>query len=148
MTRVNRSALVPFPANFMFQIVNDVAAYPEFLPWCGGVEIHRQSDHLMEASIQMQMTGLNQRFKTRNTLVPGKSIKMTLLDGPFESLEGEWQFVAIAEEGCKVELLLNFEIKQGLAAKILKPAFSRIANTMVDSFCERARNIYDCQTHG
>ena len=146
MTRVNRSALMPYDAQFMFQIVNDVAAYPEFLPWCGGVEIHKQTERMMEASILMQLTGLNQRFRTRNNIVPGQSIQMTLLDGPFESLDGEWQFSAIAEDGCKIELLLNFEVKQGLAARILKPAFSRIANTMVDSFCERARIIHECQT--
>lgn len=146
MTQVNRSALMPYDAQFMFEIVNDVAAYPEFLPWCGRVEIHQQNDHLMEASIQMQMTGLNQWFRTRNNIVPGQSIEMTLLDGPFKSLDGQWQFVAIAEDGCKIELLLNFEVKQGLAARILKPAFSRIANTMVDSFCERARIIHERQT--
>ena len=137
---------MPYDAEFMFQIVNDVAAYPEFLPWCGGIEIHQQTDQLMEASILMQISGLNQRFRTRNNLVPGQSITMTLLNGPFESLDGVWQFTAIAEDGCKIELLLNFEVKQGLAARILKPAFNRIANTMVDSFCERARIIHERQT--
>ena len=146
MSRVNRSALMPYDAQFMFQIVNDVAAYPHFLPWCGGVEIHQQTEHMMEASILMQLTGLNQQFRTRNNIVPGQSIAMTLLDGPFESLDGLWQFTAIAEEGCKIELLLNFEVKQGIAARVLKPAFSHIANTMVDSFCERARIIHERQT--
>ena len=146
MTQVNRSALMPYDAQFMFQIVNDVAVYPEFLPWCGGVKIHQQDEHLMEASIQMKMTGLDHWFRTRNNIVPGQSIEMSLLDGPFESLDGKWQFSAIGEDGCKIELLLNFEVKQGLAARILKPAFSRIANTMVDSFCERARIIHERQT--
>ena len=146
MTQVNRSALMPYEAQFMFEIVNDVASYPEFLPWCGGVEIHQQNDHLMEASIQIQMTGLDLWFRTRNNIESGQSIGMTLLDGPFESLDGKWQFKTIGEDGCKIELLLNFEVKQGLAARILKPAFSRIANTMVDSFCERARIIHERQT--
>lgn len=134
---------MPYPAEFMYQIVNDVTAYPAFLPWCGGVEIHKSDDTLMEASILMQMAGLNHWFKTRNKLISGKSIEMTLLDGPFESLDGLWQFVQLGDDGCKIELLLEFETSQGIASTILKPAFSRIANTMVDSFCARAHTIYE-----
>lgn len=142
MSKIQRSALVPYTANAMFEIVNDVASYPEFLPWCGGSVVHLQNEREMEASVLIKIVGLTQWFKTRNQIETGKSITMQLIDGPFETLQGEWQFIALGEEGCKVELNLEFEIKQGLKAAVLKTAFGSIANSMVDSFCQRAGSIH------
>jgi ribosome-associated toxin RatA of RatAB toxin-antitoxin module len=138
---IKRSALMPFPARLMYDIVNDVDSYPDFLPWCGGVETHRIDEFSQEASILMRAAGLNQRFKTRNCMVPGETISMELVDGPFSKLDGLWCFTPIDDEACKIELKLRFEMKKGLANALLAPAFSRIANTMVDSFCARAREL-------
>ena len=143
MPEIRRSALMPYPVQFMYDIVNDVDSYPEFLPWCGGVKIHQLDNSSMEASILMRGAGLNHWFKTRNSMVPGKSIEMELVEGPFNKLEGLWSFTPIDSEGCKIELRLLFEMKQGLASTLIAPAFSRIANTMVDSFCDRARDQYE-----
>jgi ribosome-associated toxin RatA of RatAB toxin-antitoxin module len=134
---------MPYPAQFMYDIVNDVDSYPEFLPWCGGVKIHQLDNSSMEASILMHGAGLNHWFKTRNSMVPGQSIEMELVEGPFSKLEGLWSFTPIDSEGCKIELRLLFEMKQGLASTLIAPAFSRIGNTMVDSFCDRARDQYE-----
>ena len=142
MPEIKRSALMPYPARVMYDIVNDVDSYPDFLPWCGGVEVHLADAQSMEASILMQAAGLNHWFKTRNRLVPGESIDMTLVDGPFSKLEGSWRFTALDTDACKIELKLQYEFKRSLAAAIMTPAFSRIANTMVDSFCKRAE---ECQ---
>lgn len=143
MPEIRRSALMPYPAQFMYDIVNDVESYPEFLPWCGDVKINQLNNSSMEASILMRGAGLNHWFKTRNSMVPGQSIEMELVEGPFNKLEGLWSFTPIDSDGCKIELMLQFEIKQGLASTLIAPAFSRIANTMVDSFCERARDRYE-----
>ena len=143
MPEIRRSALMPYPVHFMYDIVNDVDSYPEFLPWCGGVKIHQLDKSSMEASILMRGAGLNHWFKTRNSMVPGQSIEMELVEGPFSQLEGLWSFTPIDSDGCKIELSLQFEMKQGLASKLFATAFSRIANTMVDSFCERAREQYE-----
>jgi len=140
---IRRSALMPYPALFMYDTVNDVASYPDFLPWCGGVEIHHADESSMEASILMRGAGLNHWFKTRNSMLPGVSIEMSLLEGPFSKLEGLWSFTPIDSDGCKIELTLQYELKQGLAAAIIAPAFSRIANTMVGSFCDRADELYE-----
>lgn len=91
----------------------------------------------------MRGAGLNHWFKTRNSMVPGQSIEMELVEGPFSKLEGLWSFTPIDSDGSKIELMLQFEMKQGLASTLIAPAFSRIANTMVDSFCERARDRYE-----
>ncbi len=143
MPEIRRSALMPYPVQFMYDIVNDVDSYPEFLPWCGGVKIHQLDNSSMEASILMRGAGLNHWFKTRNSMVPGQSIEMELVEGPFSKLDGLWSFTPIDSEGCKIELRLLFEMKQGLASTLIAPAFSRIANTMVDSFCDRARDQYE-----
>ncbi len=143
MPEIRRSALMPYPVQFMYDIVNDVDSYPEFLPWCGNVKIHQLDNSSMEASILMRGAGLNHWFKTRNSMVPGQSIEMELVEGPFSKLDGLWSFTPIDSEGCKIELRLLFEMKQGLASTLIAPAFSRIANTMVDSFCDRARDQYE-----
>jgi ribosome-associated toxin RatA of RatAB toxin-antitoxin module len=140
---IRRSALMPYPAQFMYDIVNDVDSYPVFLPWCGGVKIHKLDNFSMGASILMRGAGINHWFKTRNSMVPGKSIEMELVEGPFSKLDGRWSFTPIDSDGCKIELRLLFEMKQGLASTLIAPAFSRIANTMVDSFCDRARDQYE-----
>ncbi len=145
MPEISRSALLPYPAQFMYDIVNQVESYPEFLPWCGGARLHQADATSMEASIQISAAGLNQWFKTRNTMIPGESIEIQLVDGPFKRLQGCWHFIPLADEGCKIELVLQFEFKRGLAAAVIAPAFTRIANTMVDSFCERARDLNDRQ---
>ncbi|MDH3219802.1 MAG: type II toxin-antitoxin system RatA family toxin [Gammaproteobacteria bacterium] len=142
MPEITRSALLPYPARFMYDLVNDVEKYPEFLPWCGGSRIHQADDSSMEASILMQGAGLSQWLKTRNRMIPGESIEITLAEGPFKSLQGLWQFTSVAEQGCRIELTLSFEFERGLAAAIIKPVFTRIANTMVDSFCQRAQELY------
>ena len=141
MTEIQRSALMPYPAQVMYDIVNDVARYPDFLPWCGGVTIHQAETDALDASIQMRGAGFDHWFRTRNQMQPGKSIHISLVDGPFSELEGEWRFIELNGDGCKIELLLRFEIKHTLASAILAPAFTRIANTMVESFCKRAEAL-------
>ncbi len=142
MTEINRNALMPYSAAQMYDIVNDVSSYPDYLPWCGGVIIHKQTDDMMEASIQMKKVGLNHWFRTRNSLIPGSSIEVKLVEGPFRKLQGNWDFKALDEEACRISLSLQFEVASGIVGAVLSPAFNHIANTMVDSFCQRARKIY------
>ena len=142
MPEIRRSALLPYPARFMYDLVNGAESYPDFLPWCGAVKIHQADERSMEASIQMRGAGLNHWFKTRNSMIPGESIDIKLVEGPFTELQGHWRFTPIDGGGCKIELVLMFEFKHGIASAIIAPAFTRIANTMVDSFCERARELH------
>ena len=132
---------MPYSARTMFDIVNDVSAYPEFLPWCGDVKITLQTEHLMEASVLMKKGRLNHWFSTSNNLIVGEKIKMTLVDGPFKSLDGVWEFIAFDETSSKVKLDLNFEFSSGITAVLVSPLFTQIANSMVDSFCSRAHEL-------
>jgi ribosome-associated toxin RatA of RatAB toxin-antitoxin module len=141
VTIVHRHALMPYSAQTMFDIVNDVAAYPEFLPWCGDTKITSQTDQTMQASVLMKKGKLNHWFSTANNMIPGEKIEMTLIDGPFKSLDGIWEFTAFEETTSKVKLILNFEFSSGVTALLLSPIFTQIANSMVDSFCSRAHEL-------
>lgn len=142
MTNISRSALMPYSAKVMYEVVNDVTAYPEFLPWCADAKILAQSETSMEASILMNKAGVNHWFSTKNTLLKNKKIEIRLIDGPFKRLEGEWEFIEYDDQGSKIELRLEFEFSYGLAETLIAPVFTRIANTMVDSFCNRAQEVY------
>lgn len=95
----------------------------------------------MKASLTMCISGLEQKFTTQNRMLPGQSIDMELSEGPFETLRGQWRFTPLDDDACKIELDLKFQLKPGLASAIIGPAFGKIANSMVDSFCTRAREL-------
>jgi ribosome-associated toxin RatA of RatAB toxin-antitoxin module len=97
-THIQRSALLPYPAQLLYDLVNDVARYPEFLPWCSAAEVLESSPEFMRASVGVAKGGLSQHFVTRNTLVPGQSIEMNLEEGPFTQLHGIWVFKALNEK--------------------------------------------------
>ena len=145
MPEIRRSVLLPYSAEFMYAIVNDVESYPRFLPWCGDARIDAVHGDGIEASLKVDRAGFERWFRTRNRNVENQSIDMTLVEGPFESLEGHWQFVALGDSGCRVELVLNFRMKPGIRSAIMAAAFTRIADTMVDSFCDRARTLDEQQ---
>lgn len=132
---------MPFSAKVMYDIVNDVEAYPQYLPWCGGARINSVNETVMEASVLMKKGLLNRWFTTRNHLNPSEQIQVDLVDGPFKVLSGMWKFSDLDEDASKIELDLTFEFSSGVASSVLAPVFSQIANTMVDSFCSRAYEI-------
>ncbi len=143
MPEIKRTALMPYSAQFMYDLVNDVLAYPEFLPWCGGAKIHDAGSNHLDASIKISKAGLNQWFRTRNRMQPPESIEISLVEGPFEVLEGRWRFISLSESGCRIEFEMKFETRRGLVSRLIQPAFAQIANTMVDSFCARARQLHE-----
>lgn len=142
MTTISKSALVNFSAAQMFELVDNIKAYPEFLPWCGGSEELSRNDDEVRASVKIAHSGLNKSFSTRNLLQKNKMIEMALVDGPFKHLHGFWRFDALDESACKVCLDLEYEFSSKLVGFALGPVFSQIANTLVDSFCQRASSVY------
>lgn len=142
MPSINRSALVPYSAEQMFQLVDDITAYPEFLPWCGGAEEHKRDETQVQASVTIEKGAINKVFTTQNTLERPRLIKLTLVDGPFKKLHGFWRFDALSEQACKITLELEFEFSNRLVGMAVGPVFNQVANTFVDSFVERARSVY------
>jgi ribosome-associated toxin RatA of RatAB toxin-antitoxin module len=139
---INRSALVMYSAQQMYDLVNDVQAYPQFLDGCVGVDLLEQSDTHMLARLHLRKAGLSYQFVTRNQLQAPDTIALELAQGPFEHLHGKWHFTALREDACKVEMQLDFAIS-GLAGKALGGLFSQVTGNMVDAFCQRAEQVYE-----
>lgn len=142
MTVIRREALVLYSAPSMYDLVNDVARYPDFLPWCAATHIQYQSHQEMKASITVSKGGIQKSFTTHNILMPYSLIELQLVDGPFSAFHGRWQFQALAEQGCKISFELSFEFKKSLMSYAFKKVFEPAANTMMQAFVDRAKQIY------
>lgn len=142
MIQIRRSALVKYSPAQMFDLVNEVEAYPKHFPWCVGAQIlDRQSDALV-ARLDLKFAGFRQSFTTRNTINPPHRLQLSLIDGPFRSLEGVWDFIALGEAGCKITFALDFDYASRLGGAALKLGFQGLAGRMVDDFCREAERIY------
>lgn len=142
MPRIQRSAVVPYRPEQMFALVDDVDSYPRFLPWCRSAGVLERGDGWVRARIEMAKGALHHAFTTRNTLEPGRRIRIRLEDGPFRRLEGDWHFEPAGDGGCRVSLDLEFELAGRLFSALAGPIFNQIAASLVDSFCRRAREIH------
>lgn len=142
MTDILRSAEVPYSAAQMYQLVNDVAAYPQFLPWCDHVEILDRRENELTARITLSLGKLHQSFTTRNRMQPETAVTMELVEGPFKHLTGEWEFESLPGGGCRVSLDMRFEFKSKLARMAMGGPFHKIANTLMDAFINRAQTVY------
>ena len=143
MTTISRNSLVVYTPEQMYGLVNDVAAYPSFLPWCRDSKIISDNGDVICASLDLAKGGIHHVFSTRNKLTPGKAIDIELIDGPFQHLEGHWQFTMIGDnQGCRVQLDMDFEFSNQLISLALGPIFTQISGSLVDAFCKRAHDIH------
>ncbi|WP_456448157.1 type II toxin-antitoxin system RatA family toxin [Thiolapillus sp.] len=141
MAFVEKSALVPVSAETLFEIVNDVESYPEFLPWCKDGRLLSRTEEELCGEIVVSKAGVTRAFSTCNTLHPYQRIDIHLREGPFRKLEGGWEFIELRKDACKVILRLEFEFSSGLMDKAFGIVFSQIANSLVDAFCKRANDL-------
>ena len=142
MTTITRSALVMYSAEQMFDLVNDVRRYPEFLDGCKNTEVINEGDDFIEARLTIAKAGLNQSFSTHNRLIRPEKMEMELLDGPFTRFHGVWHFQKLSDQACKVSLDMEFEVTNKLTGVALGAVFKQVANMMVDAFVKRAKVIY------
>jgi len=139
---IDRSALVFHSSERMYSIVNDIASYPAFLPWCSDALIVSHDESEMIATLGVAKGSMRQQFTTRNCFIQHNEIKMELVEGPFRYLSGVWQFKPLETTACKVMLKLDFDFDSQLAKMALASIFNQAANTMVDAFCKRANEVY------
>lgn len=142
MHTVSRSALVPFTAKQMYDLVKDVEAYPTFLPWCNDAKVHISEPDFIEASLELHRRGISKRFRTRNALHENKAHGIELVNGPFRRLSGGWKFESLGDEGSKVSLELEFEFQSLALEVILGRFFEKTCNSLVDSFTKQAARMY------
>jgi len=138
MSVVARSALVSHSARQMAALVSEIESYPTFLPWCDKALVSERGDGRTVATLRINFRGLKEEFTTENRDRPDGRIDMKLVSGPFRSLEGSWQFTALSERACKVELNLRYEFANALLDKLVGAVFDEIANSLLDAFSRQA----------
>jgi ribosome-associated toxin RatA of RatAB toxin-antitoxin module len=142
MREVRRSALLPYPPDAIYGLVADIERYPEFLPWCRAARIRSRDGEEVIATLAFASGPARASFTTRNRHVPGRSVTMSLVDGPFESLEGRWDFTPVGDAGTRAELGVRFATSGVAGALVLGPAFEAACDRLVDAFARRARQVF------
>ncbi|MEC9415532.1 MAG: type II toxin-antitoxin system RatA family toxin [Pseudomonadota bacterium] len=142
MRQIKRSAYVQYSAKEMFLLVDDISAYPDFLPGCKYTEVHDRSDKNVIATIVLARSGIKSRFTTSNKLTKYDAIELSLNEGPFSYFEGGWSFINFEDKGSKIEFRLKFELKSSVLDLSLGSFFENICDKLVDAFVFRAKEIY------
>lgn len=142
MKTVERRALLPYSAQAMFDLVEDVEKYQEFLPWCKKSEVRTGDDQAVLATLTIEKGGVTRSFTTRNLLSPPGLIRMSLVEGPFSVLDGRWEFRALGEDGCRVGMKLDFDFDNRLVGLAVSRVFEATAQGLLDAFCRRADALY------
>jgi ribosome-associated toxin RatA of RatAB toxin-antitoxin module len=138
---LRKSAVVPYPCATMFELVDRVEAYPEFLPWCSGVELIERSAQVTSARLHIAWRGLESHVATRNTKRAPEAMDLEFLDGPFESFTGAWRFAPLGDAGCRVEFALDYTFSNPALELALGPLFNHILGSVVDRFVARAEEV-------
>ena len=126
----------------MFDLVEGVEQYPQFLPWCSGTNVSLRDPQVTHATLNINYRGIKQSFSTENHKVPPGLMTLRLVEGPFRSLDGEWRFTPLGDYACRIDFRLSYEFSSTLLEKLVGPVFGHIAGTMVDAFLKRADSIY------
>ncbi|MGN6313923.1 MAG: type II toxin-antitoxin system RatA family toxin [Rhodanobacteraceae bacterium] len=142
MTHVHRQALVRHTPEQMFDLVNDVEAYPRRFTWCADARVRERGKGFLVARLDLRFAGLTQHFVTRNEIERPHRIGMRFVEGPFRTLSGEWVFAPLGDEGCKTCLTLDFEIANPLTGLALRMGFQKLADRMVDDFVAESNRAY------
>jgi len=133
---------VPYTAEQMYELVNDIESYPAFLPWCSDASVTVHGDDSLTASLSMAAGRIRRSFTTENTMQPGRRIDVRLVNGPFRYLSGYWTFEPEEGGACRITLEMDFEFKNKLLKMTLSKLFHHIMDSLVDAFTRRARQVY------
>jgi len=142
MTEISKTTLVPYTSEEMYVLVNDIESYPIFLPWCTEAKILSQQEDSLTAKLSMALGKIKQSFTTENTMQDGSRIDIQLIEGPFKHLTGYWRFIQEDDQSCHIHLHMHFEFKNKIIKHTLGKAFYKVMDTLVESFVQRAQQIY------
>ena len=142
MTTISRQASVEYSCQQMYSLVADIDAYKNFLPGCVESIINHDNGGQVRATLRFQHKGVSLAFTTINQNTVDRLIEMELIEGPFKHLQGKWSFIPVDGDSCKVELEMDFDFSNRLYASMFKPAFNRVALSLLDAFIERAHQMY------
>src|SRR5262245_32022899 len=142
MKRIARSAIVEHSAAEMYALVEEIEAYPRFLPWCKEAVVHERQPGGTRATLTLGVGALRQSFTTQNENRPGEAIDMRLVEGPFRRFDARWRFVVLSPAACRIEFSLEYEFSSRALGKLLAPLFDGMADSTVEAFVRRAAEVY------
>ncbi len=142
MHHIRKSAILPYSAEQIFALIEDIGSYPKFLPWCGSARILQDRGEEVVAEIAIAHAAFGKSFSTHNRYQRPKLAEVRLVSGPFRFLEGLWQLEPIENGSTRVTLDMRFEFASRLVGALLEPIFKQAAETMVQRFAQRARVVY------
>jgi coenzyme Q-binding protein COQ10 len=147
MPRHSETKLLPYRAEQMFDLVADVARYPEFLPWTAAARVRStrpvEGGQEMLADLVISFKVFRERFGSRVTLLPAQNRILTeYIDGPFKHLKSVWSFADRPEGGCEVAFEVDFEFKNAILAGIIGLVFNEAMTRVVHAFETRADKLY------
>ncbi len=142
MHSIKRARRVSYTAEQIYVLVNDIAAYKTFMPWCHQSDVLSDEKDMVVGRVGFTKAGLEKSFTTENKLTPPNRIDIQLRDGPFEQLEGHWLFQDQEHGGCLVVLELSFSFSSFVMEHLFGPIFHQVSNRLVDTFCDRAKEVY------
>ncbi len=141
MTIVKRARETAFTCEQMYELVDNIEAYHEFLPYFSKGTVHHRDEDEVQATLEITAAGMSKSFTTRNRLQANKMIEIRLVDGPFSHLEGFWRFDP-TDTGSLISFDLEFEFSGRMLSMLLGPVFEQVTDKMVDAFCDRAEALY------
>lgn len=142
MPKVQRSARTKYTAQQMYDLVDDVESYPEFLHWCRGARVVRREEGVLEAELDIGFRGIHKSFTTRNRRFPHELIEIELVRGPFRKLEGDWRFRDLDEGGSEVRLDLEFSVATSPLGFMFSAVFEEMVRYQMQAFVQRAEQLY------
>lgn len=138
MKKIHKEEDINIEITKIFHLINNIEKYPDFLPWCVKTEVEHESKNIINGKIFISKSFIKWSFSTKNTIEKNKSINLSLIDGPFEELNGKWSFIPIDENNTKVSLDINYKFKNSLIELSIEPIFTSIMNSILQSFISQA----------
>ncbi len=139
--QVRKTVLLPFPAEAMFDIIEQAEHYPQFIPWCSAAEILERSEDIVAARVSMRVAGLSLWLETRNPKRRPEWLQLKMVRGPLRRFEGEWRLTPLNASACRIDFTLSYEIGDGMIERVAGPVFARMADSMVDAYVTRAERV-------
>ena len=141
MKKIYKQEEINIDVQTIFNLINDIENYPSFLPWCTQTEVTKETENINIGKIFISKSFIKWNFSTKNLIVTNKSITLSLVDGPFDELNGQWSFKSIDENNTHVTLEINYKFKNSLIEISIEPIFSTIMNSILKSFIDQAFKI-------
>ena len=142
MRKLEKQINIDHSSKNMFNLVNNTKSYPDFLPWCSNSIILNENENTIDAEIYIDFFGIKQKFSTQNKIIKNEEINITLIDGPFKSLNGCWRFIDKGTDKCLIDFKIEYDFSNFFIEKVFGSVFSIIVNSLMDSFIERANELY------